>query len=270
MTQVGQGDEAIHVEEQGAGAPLLLVPGLGGTAVSWGAQTARLAAGYRVILHDHRGAGRSARPLMTYSVEQMAGDVLRVMDACGVERAHVVGHSMGGAIGQVLAIEHPDRLASLVISCSWTHCDPYIGRLFRFRRDFLERCGVDLYARMFPLMMFPPDWIAARDAEIDARVRDMAAGFGDPAIGIARIDALLRFDRRDRLGQIKAPTLVIGCADDIVTPAYFSRELARRIPGARLAMLSRGGHFVHTTEPEAWGAAVLAFLSGSGGPAPHS
>ena len=83
-------------------------------------QLPRLARRFRVVVHDHRGSGQSTMSRISYSAEQMAEDVLGLMDQLAIERAHFVGHSMGGAIGQVLAIERPKRLRRLVISSSWT------------------------------------------------------------------------------------------------------------------------------------------------------
>ena len=130
MPRVSIGDAEIHYEEAGQGPPLLLVPGLSGVGAFWSAQIAEFSRDFRVITHDHRGAGQSTHSRIKYSVEQMAADVVRFMDALGIDRAHLVGHSTGGAIGQVLAQDHADRLASLVLSATWAGPDPYFRRLF--------------------------------------------------------------------------------------------------------------------------------------------
>jgi aminoacrylate hydrolase len=100
MPRISIGDCSLHYEEHGSGEPLLLVPGLNGIGASFFKQIPELSRHYRVIVHDHRGCGQSDRPLMRYSVEQMTQDVLRLMDALKIERAQLVGHSTGGAIGQ--------------------------------------------------------------------------------------------------------------------------------------------------------------------------
>ena len=106
-------------EEHGAGPALLFVAGLGGVATYWDPQIEFFARHFRVILHDQRGSGRSSH-VVVRSVEQMADDAVRLMDALGVDRAFYVGHSTGGAIGSAIALAHPDRLTRLVINSSTT------------------------------------------------------------------------------------------------------------------------------------------------------
>src|SRR5690349_1825241 len=130
MPTIEINDAELYYEVTGQGEPVLLVPGLSGRGSFWASQVTELARDFRVIVHDHRGTGRSTHSRIRYSVEQMADDVLRLMDALGVESAHLVGHSTGGAIGQVIALEHPRRLRSLVLSATWAGPDAYFRRLF--------------------------------------------------------------------------------------------------------------------------------------------
>src|SRR5256885_17267926 len=171
----------------------------------------------------------------------MAADVIGLMDALEIERAHVVGHSTGGAIAQILAIEHPNRLASVVLSASWTKPDAYFRRLFGLRKDILLRLGPSAYVQANSLYLYP-SWFVARNNE---RFRQLEAQnlavFPPTEVAASRIDAILAFDRTENLGRIKTPTLVVGAEDDIVTPAYFSEELARLIPGAEIKIFPRGG-----------------------------
>jgi aminoacrylate hydrolase len=260
MAMVGSGDEAIYYEDHGSGFPVLLVPGLGGVCTCFAAQVPVFAREFRVIVHDHRGTGRSARPLMAYSVDQMSADVLRLMDACGIERAHLVGHSTGGAIGQTLAIGHPDRIAGFVGANTWTHCDPFFRYVFRYRRGLLERGDVAAYATAASLLLWTAEWIGANIERVEREEKLMRDNFPDPRVAAARIDAICNFDRRDGLSRIKSPTLIFGSEDDMVTPAYFSRDLAKRIPGAKLDMLTHGGHSSYQTTVDRWNNTVLAFL----------
>src|SRR5688572_6329656 len=110
MPRISIGDAELYYEDTGQGEPLLLVPGLSGRGSFWVNQVTEFARDFRVVVHDHRGTARSTHSRIRYSVEQMADDVLRLMDALGIETAHLVGHSTGGAIGQVLALEHSHRL----------------------------------------------------------------------------------------------------------------------------------------------------------------
>src|SRR5438552_15225781 len=103
------GDAESYYEEAGQGEPLLLVPGLSGQGSFWSRQVEAFKGDFRVIVHDHRGAGRSTHSNIKYSVEQMADDVLRLMDALKIDSAHLVGHSTAGAIGPVTALAHRRR-----------------------------------------------------------------------------------------------------------------------------------------------------------------
>jgi aminoacrylate hydrolase len=260
MPTVSIGDAEIYYEEAGVGPPLLLVPGLSGQGSFWSPQMAYFAMDYRVITHDHRGAGHSSHSRIRYSVEQMADDVLRLMDKLGIDRAHFVGHSTGGAIGQVIAQDHPERLRTLVLSATWSGPDPWFRRLFESRRDILLHGGIEAYLRASALFLYPPWWVSANDAALADALREALAGAPPAEVIASRIDAILRFDRRARLGEIRVPTLVIVAADDLVTPRYCSVDLAERIPGARLIVLEAGGHFAPRVAAPAFNSAVAAFL----------
>src|SRR5437899_2587079 len=164
MPDVSIGDAENYSEEAGQGEPLLLVPGLSGQGSFWSRQVEAFKGDFRVIVHDHRGAGRSTHSNIKYSVEQMADDVLRLMDALKIESAHLVGHSTGGAIGQMLALEHRPRLRSPVLSATWGGPDPYFRRLFEARKETLLTQGIEAYLRASVLVLAPPEWVSRNDA----------------------------------------------------------------------------------------------------------
>ena len=262
MPKVSIGDAEIYYESTGDGPPLLLVPGLGGQGNFWAQQVPALSRHFRVIVHDHRGTGASTHSKIQYSVEQMAGDALKLMDALGIDSAHLVGHSTGGAIGQVIAQDHPARLRSLVLSATWAGPDPYFRRLFESRREILTTLGVEAYSRASVLMLAPPWWVRANDAAIAQQHRQAAAASPPVEILTSRIDAIVRFDRRARMGEIRVPALVIVAADDMITPRFYSDELASGIPGAKLVVLEGGGHYTPVIRPEPYNSAVGTFLRG--------
>lgn len=249
----------LYFETSGSGPPLLLVPGLAGSARFWRLQAPALAERFTVIVHDHRGVDRSSRDDIAYSIEQMAGDVLALMDHLGVERAALIGQSTGGAIGQHLAAVHPQRISRLVLSSTWTHADPYFRRQFELRRDLLLAGRLDLYTRAGSLLLYPPEWLVRHEAEI-AQAEARAIADASPAILLSRVEALLRFDGRALAPRIGCPTQVIAALDDRVTPAYFAGALARAIPAARLVLLESGGHFLPLLEAERYAGIVLRFL----------
>lgn len=261
MSKVNVGDVEIYYESHGAGTPVLLVPGLGGVGSYWAPNIEGFARKHQVIVHDHRGTGQSSRSLIRYSVDQMASDLLAVMDHLGIEQAHLVGHSTGGAIGQTLAITHPQRLLSLTIYASWTKADPFFSRVFEARRALLTEVGVAAYVRSTPVFLYPDWWLNQNIALIEQREKMIIPNFPAPEIGASRIDAILAFDRTAELASIKTSTMVICAKDDILTPPYFSRELANMIPGAILVELERGGHCASETNVSAFNDAVLGFIA---------
>jgi aminoacrylate hydrolase len=260
MPKADIGDAQIHYEEHGSGEPLLLVSGLGGTAAYWKANLPALSARYRVIVHDHRGAGQSTHSRIRYSVDQMTDDVLRLMDHLKIERAHLVGHSTGGAIGQTMAIRNPERLKKLVLFATWTRADKFFRQLFAARRALLMQVGKEAYVRAGTLFLYPPWFIKANEATIEEREALSIATFAPPEVVASRIDAIVAFDRTAELAKIRVPTLVLCAKDDFITPAYFSEELSAKIPGAKLVLLPAGGHCASEAALEAFTAALLDFL----------
>jgi aminoacrylate hydrolase len=261
MPKIKVGEVNLYYETHGTGDPVLLVPGLGGAGSYWQPQIGPFAERYQVVPHDHRGTGQSDHVVMKYSVDQMTDDVLGLMDALGIERAHLVGHSTGGAIGQIMAIEHPERLRSLVIANSWTKADPFFIRCFDVRSELLRKSGAAAYQHAAPVFLFPSWWIRDNAEKIAQAEEASLPSFPPAEIMLSRIEAIVAFDRTQELSKIQTPTLVVCARDDHLTPAYYSEELAAAIPGAKLAMLDHGGHSCSMTVPEEFNKRVLSFLA---------
>lgn len=249
----------LHYTMEGEGPPLVLAAGLGGTAGWWAPQAARYAACFTLLRFDQRGTGASSR-IPVASVEEMAADLVAILDHAGIDRAQMLGHSTGGAIGVAMALDHPARLSSLVIYASTTHGDAYRRRVFALRKLLFECGGVEAYAQYTSLLLYPPGWINAHAEELAAMEAMAGAGLGSAEVQASRLDAILRFDRRAEFGRIAIPVRVVCARDDILTPPYFSEEFARLIPGAEAAFIPQGGHALSRTEPALFDAAVLPFL----------
>ncbi|MBM3558393.1 MAG: alpha/beta fold hydrolase [Alphaproteobacteria bacterium] len=247
-------------EISGDGPPVVLVAGMGGTANYWREQMAAFTTRHRVLVYDQRGTGRTTHAHVA-SIEQLAGDLVALLDALKLDRVDLVTHSTGGNIGQVMALDHPGRLGKLVLYSSTTHGDPYRTLVWRVRRAILEKLGPELYADMASIMLYPPAWIAQHYDELMqqqvAQMRMLPAA----EVQVSRIEAVQAFDRRAELGRIAAPTLVVCAKDDNQTPAYFSEALAKAIPGARLVLLEGGGHAASRVHPDAFNKLVLEFLA---------
>jgi aminoacrylate hydrolase len=261
MPRIVIGDGALHYERQGVGFPVMLVTGLSGFASFWSELVPGFAKSFDVVTHDHRGIGQSDLTRSGFTVDRMAADVIGLMDALEIERAHIVGHSMGGAIAQILAIEQPKHVASIVLSASWTKPDAYFRRFFGMRKDILLRLGPSAYVQANSLFLYPSWYVAQNNERLRQMEAQTLAVFPPTEIAASRIDAILAFDRTAQLSRVKTPTLVVGAEDDIITPAYFSEELARLIPGAEVKIFPRGGHAFTQVRPREFSQAVLPFLA---------
>lgn len=249
----------LYVEMEGEGHPLVLVAGLGGSATFWNAHRPLLRDHHRLILFDHRGAGRSARPEQAYSVEGMAKDVIAVLDHFGIERAHIVGHSTGGAIGQVLALDAAERVSKLVLSGTWDKADYRFRTLFDVRVKVLEQMGASAYQDLTNVLGFAAEWMNEHEKELDEATSAAVNNLEPISVTAARIRMLLDFDRAKELHRILAQTLVIGADDDAMVPAYYAERLSAAIPGAALCRFN-GGHFFPRVHAQAFCAEILAFL----------
>lgn len=261
MPRVSVGDCHLHYERAGGGYPVVFISGLSGHADYWRQQVPAFAKSFDVVTFDHRGVGQSDHSRISYTVDRLAADVIGLLDALGIARAHLVGHSTGGAIAQILGVEHPQRVASLVVCASWPKADAYFRRLFALRKEILHKFGPAAYVQANSLFLYPPYYIAENNEKLRQMEAQHLATFSPPEIVMSRIDAILAFDRTADLGRIRTPTLVVAAQDDAVTPAYFSEQLARAIPGAEAKFLAQGGHsFPHTMARE-FNHAVLPFLA---------
>lgn len=248
----------ISWEEHGSpeAPPILLVMGHVFGSKMWHRTTPVLANGYRVLTYDNWGIGASQCPPGPHTIARMAEDALTVLDGAGVDRAHVYGVSMGGLVAQELALVAPDRVGALVLGC--TGCpsgDNMPGRptpslSYRVPRSLLYRLGRGtMYGS------------AASRIEVDEDLRILRATRTTAQGLIAQSRAIHRYRSYDRVPAITAPTLVLHGDEDRVVPLERGRELAERIPSARLEALPGGGHNFSAGCASLANALVLDFLT---------
>lgn len=248
-------------QETGRGDPLLLINGIGGTCLGWQPLLPALAEHFRVITSDNRGVGRSAAPDGPYTTRQLADDAAALLAHLGVTRTHVVGSSMGGMIAQELALAYPQLVDRLVLFATFARprraiIDPWLTFVVQMK-EHLDPTAVTL--GWLP-WLYPPAFLAQPE-RVEA-VLAWQEPYPAPAHGIAaQAEAVRHHDALERLPQITASTLVLVGAEDVVTPVYYSRELAARIPGAKLQVLERGGHEALWEDPEVGAKVLLEFLT---------
>jgi pimeloyl-ACP methyl ester carboxylesterase len=252
----------VYYEESGSGEPLLLIIGFGGDHQAWAFQVPALAERYRVVTFDNRGSGQSGAPDVAYTTRMMADDAVGLLDALGIERAHVLGVSMGGMIAQELALNHPRRVRSVQLHCTLARPDRYMHALIENWRVVRSKVTPEEWMRIVALWLFAPSTYVERPEFVETIIQ---TGIATPhpftLTGFLRQgDAVRSHDTLDRLGTLTPPALVSVADDDILVPARFARQLAAAVPGATLTTLERAGHCYFWERPDAFNAMCLEFL----------
>ncbi|WP_260581848.1 pyrimidine utilization protein D [Sphingopyxis sp. PET50] len=240
--------------------PLILSSGLGGSASYWAPNLAAFAEHFRVISYDHRGTGRSDRALPAEtSVEDMAADVVALMDALGIGEAGFIGHALGGMIGIELAIM-TTRIERLVVVNGWRTLDPHTARCFDTRLHLLRDSGPEAFLHAQPLFLYPPDWISAHDADLVAEAAQQLAHFPGAATVEKRI-AAVRAYRPELIDLAATPAwLVMATRDDMLVPLASALDVAAPVEWAKIHLFDWGGHACNVTDPENFNRVVLDFL----------
>lgn len=253
----------LHYELHGPpdAPPVILSSGLGGSAGYWAPNLPALARNFRVIAYDHRGTGRSDRVIpVNTCVADMAADLLSLLDAEGIERAHVIGHALGGMIGIEAALSAPGRIGKLVLVNGWAQLSPHTARCFDARLALLHGSGPEAFLAAQPLFLYPPDWIAAHDEALQAEAAHHLAAFAGIETTAARIAAVRAFSpSADDLAAL-GETLVIATRDDFLVPYASALALAEAIPSADVATFDWGGHACNVTDPASFERIVIDFL----------
>jgi 3-oxoadipate enol-lactonase len=254
----------LHYEVSGArdGSPVLMIQGLGVDMRGWTLQRPRFGRRHRCIAFDNRGVGHSDAPPGPYDLEQMAADAIAVLDAAGVETAHVMGASMGGVIAQILGVTHPERVRSLVLACTACRHEPW-------RVELLEEWADDVGARGMGAMVGDEGLTWLIGPRLHRRLGAFINILGrivlstPPDSFVAQVRAILGTSDalREELRNVRVPTLVITGSQDSLTPVGDAEELAELIPGARLVLLSGAAHGLMAEAPNAFNDAVLQFLA---------
>jgi 3-oxoadipate enol-lactonase len=254
------GDVRLHLTDEGprdAGTPLVLLCSLGSTVDMWAPQREALATERRVITVDTRGHGGSPVPDGPYTVEELADDVLETLDDLGVDRADVAGVSLGGAMGQAIALRAPDRVASIALVCTsarFANLQTFTDRAATARTEGMDAIADGVVARWFT---------DDADPQTVARMRAMIAA--TPPEGYAGCcEAIVAWDSRAELGRIAAPTLVISGAEDPATPPDHGQALAEGIPGARFEVVADAAHLASYQRPEIVTGLLVEHVKGSG------
>lgn len=251
-----------EVEGPPAAPACLLLHSLGTTSALWDPQWEPIGRRFRVIRYDVRGHGRSQPPAGPFTLERLGQDALAVLDAAGVQRAHVCGVSLGGLTALWLGVQAPSRVQGLVAANTAARLgsrEAWAGRMEAVRGGAMEAVADGVVARWFTGRF--------RDSAPDTVARYRSMLLACPVEGYAGCCAVLRdADLRADLDRVAAPTLVVTGRHDAATPPPLGALIRKRVAGARLVELD-AAHLSNVEQAEAFTAGVLDFLSGRVRPA---
>ena len=246
---------------------LVLIQGMGLDRLGWEPVLRKLRRHFRLVLVDNRGSGHSDRPAGSITVADMAGDIVAVLDAADIGRAHVLGASLGGMVAQELAIRHPERVDGLVLACTapgWPFTYPMPTASVRLIAA-TALMPAEAARRRHTENALSADTVRQRPELVNRLLELQGSGPADSRALSAQAAAGARYAGRLRQARIGARTLVLhGGADTVVDPRN-GRLLADRIPGARLVTFPELGHLLFWEDPGGFTDAVVSFLQGSGG-----
>ena len=209
-----------------------------------------------------RGVGKSSTPAGPYSVAGMADDTIRLLDLLGIERCHLSGSSLGGAITLCIAADRPERVASLQLHSSWLATDGYTRYSLGLLKRILELGGTDFYYEATLPLLFSPRFLSSDFGRLQTILGNMRAKAATLDGLRWQIDANLTHDQRAGASRVTAPTLITVGELDHLLPVAASEELVAAIPGAELVVFEGAGHLATMEAPDRFNEVTLAWLQG--------
>src|SRR5580700_10972676 len=248
----------IYWDEQGQGTPVLLIMGLGYPSQMWHRTRPLLVDRYRTIALDNRGVGQSDVPPGPYPIPVMAADAAAVLDAAGVDSAHVFGVSMGGMIAQEFALQYPKRVRSLILGCTASG-GPHAIQAEPAALQTLTRQGMTPEEAKEAIIPFIYDESTPRE-RIDEDMAIRMKWYPTAQGYVGQLQGIIGWEAHSRIAQITAPTLVIHGETDRLIPPANARLIIECIPGAKLVLIPHAGHIFETDQPSAAHLAIVEFL----------
>jgi 3-oxoadipate enol-lactonase len=250
--------ELHFTDSKDAGDAVVLVHAIGCDLGMWDSLAQALAPAHRVIRVDVRGHGASPVTPRPYSLDALADDIAALLDRLGIRRAHWVGLSLGGMIGQAFALRHAGRLGKLVIANSTSSYGPEGRKMWEARAKMVDEDGLAAIRDMVAARYFSDDFRASEPAIVESVMRRFASTPQQGYLGCC--DAIAALDYSKDLARITAPTLVIAGGADVGTPPAMSEAIASAIPGAKLAVIPGAAHLSAVERPAEFNALVRDFL----------
>jgi aminoacrylate hydrolase len=255
--------QSYELRGQPKNPPVLLIGGLPGRGADWGPQIARFASKYLVITVDQRGTGASTHAQQGYTTKQLAADTAAVVEHLDLGPVDVVGASTGAAIGQYMALDHPQTVRSLTLAGAFAHFDVYARRSSDVRRRIVVESDRELRYACYAWMLFSPRYSREHPEKVQEWIDGALSASEDPAdrdIAVKRLDMIAAHNTVSRLKEIRQPTLIV-CGDlDVATPLTHSEELAAGIPDSELVVLRDAGHLIEFEKEEEFFETISRFI----------
>jgi len=235
----------LYYEIHGEGEPLVLIPGLAADISLFKRVIPVLSKEYKVIALDNRGAGKSDKPDFPYTIDMMASDIAGLLDTLGIDKVHIFGESLGGAIAQAFAFNYPQRLLCLVLACTAVGGSNVIGG-----EEILDAVSPDVWENLTPeesvrrtiSILYTQKYIDENPELIEQLVSELLQNPPDPVGSARQYEVGATFDTYERLPEIKSPTLVLAGEEDKLVNPENSRIIASRIPNSELLIVKEVGH----------------------------
>lgn len=265
MPRTKVGDIELYYEVHGEGAPLVLIAGLGYPLWQWHLMVPYLEKHFRVIAFDNRGVGQSDKPAGPYTASMLAKDTVGLLDALGIDKAVVMGHSMGGFVAQAIALEYPQKVEKLIL-CSTNFGGPRHIPVTPEAMAVLADVTSDPVTRFKNglVVSTAPGWAERNPEMIQKWIEWRAANPIEPvhyqaqlAVGLGLLPEAAAFE--SKLPKVSAPTLILFGAHDKVVPPANADLLAKQIAGSQIRILPDAGHFFPLEVPEEAAQVVIQF-----------
>jgi pimeloyl-ACP methyl ester carboxylesterase len=253
----------LYYEIDGAGEPLVLIPGFAAGRWIWFKQVAELSQNFRAISFDPRGVSASDKPDGPQTVGLLADDVAHLLQTIGVQRAHIVGASFGGFVAQEFALKYPSMTRKLVLCCTSFGGPNHVMPRPETLRALASTKALNTEERMRAnlLLAFTPEYVQMQVTEVDRIVHLRITNEVPEHVYLRQLQAAVGFNAESRVEAIAAPTLVISGDADVIVPVQNSRNLAAKIPGAQLRIIEGGSHTFFIERAAEFNGIVTEFLS---------
>lgn len=252
-----------HVQTFGSGVPVIMIMGLGAPGDKWKHNYELLSRWFWCIVPDNRGAGLSDKPeVESYTTEQMADDIIGIMDALDIKKAHVIGVSMGGAIAQQVALKAPKRVISLILTSTFASVSPAFKKALNLICDLKEDTDPAVLKQLNLWMTYGQYTQIHHPEKIEKSIEEDAAyPYPMPVYAYkAQCGACLSHNTADRLHELKMPVLIAAGAKDLFMNIEKTMELVHGIPQAEFYLSPEGGHVHQWEYPGPYDSVVVGFL----------